>query len=242
MVGLSPAEFERGIHLLSDEVGFERLKDRFVRTGAFTSKRGLGSVRALADRLYMLSGGLRRDVPASYAFQSLWNETFTSRIRDQDEQTLTEMADRINGCLSGGKEIDPEKALALDEALGAYHQTAANVLGDEVARLDMLLKAVPSVADRIRSWPGNAPPGRPEHREPSRLRAATSRHLGQCQQPAPFPRAVAQYLDSFPERAKREDYQHYGDTRNEPVRTRSSRSPDLVAQGPDKSDKRRRRW
>jgi hypothetical protein len=160
MVGLSPAEFERSIHLLSHEVGFERLKDRFVRAGAFTSKRGLGSVKALADRLYMLSGGLRRDVPASYAFQSLWNDTFTSRIRDENEATLTEMAERINGCLIGGKEIDPEKSVTLDEALGAYYRTAASVLGDEAARLDMLLKAVPSVAERIRTWPGNTPPDR----------------------------------------------------------------------------------
>jgi len=49
-------------------------------------------------------------VPASYAFQSLWNDTFTSRIRDESEEALTEMAERINDCLIGGKEIDPEKA------------------------------------------------------------------------------------------------------------------------------------
>jgi hypothetical protein len=158
MVGLSPAEFERSIQLLSSKIGFERLKDRFVRNGAFTSKRGLGTVKALADRLYMLSGGLRRDVPASYAFQSLWNETFTSLIRDEDERTLTETADRINACLTSGNAIDPEKATALDEALRAYHCTAAGVLGDEIARFDMLLKAVPAVAERIRGWSGNASP------------------------------------------------------------------------------------
>ena len=158
MVGLSPAEFERSIQLLSSKIGFERLKDRFVRNGAFTSKRGLGAVKALADRLYMLSGGLRRDVPASYAFQSLWNETFTSLIRDENERTLTETADRINACLTSGNAIDPEKATALDEALRAYHCTAASVLGDETARLDMLLKAVPAVAERIRGWSGNTPP------------------------------------------------------------------------------------
>ena len=158
MVGLSPAEFERSIQLLSSKIGFERLKDRFVRNGAFTSKRGLGAVKALADRLYMLSGGLRRDVPASYAFQSLWNEVFTSLIRDENERTLTETADCINACLTGANAIDPEKATALDEALRAYHRTAASVLGDEIAHLDMLLKAVPAVAERIRGWSGNTPP------------------------------------------------------------------------------------
>ena len=158
MTGLSPAEFECTIRVLSNEIGFERLKDRLVRNGAFTSKRGLGSVKALADRLYMLSGGLRREVPASYAFQSLWNETFTSLIRDENERLLAETADRINACLIGGKTIDPEKAGTLDEALGSYHRTAASVLGEEVARLDMLLKAVPAVAERIRYWPRNAPP------------------------------------------------------------------------------------
>jgi len=167
MVSLSPAEFERSIHLLSSEIGLERLKDRFVRGGAFTSKRGLGSAKALANRLYTLSGGLRLEVRASYAFQSLWNEIFTSRIRDEKEQTLTQLAECINACLIAGKAIDPDKTETLDEALGSYYRTAAGVLGDEVARLDMLLKALPAVAERIRSWPGNTPPDTAKHADGS---------------------------------------------------------------------------
>lgn len=158
MIGLSPEEFERIVTLLSDEVGFERLKDRFVRAGAFTSKRGLGSVKALADRLYMLSGGLRREVRASYAFQSLWGETFTSRIGEKDEKALEEAVERINASLIDGRELDPSKLDCLDEALAAYHRTVAGVVGSKAARFDMLLKAVPAVADRIRAWPGDEPP------------------------------------------------------------------------------------
>jgi hypothetical protein len=163
MASLSPAEFGRAVALLGAELGFERLKDRFVRLGAFTSKRGLGSVQALADRLYTLSGGLRRDVGASYAVQSLWNEIFTSRLRDEDEKGLAETADRINECLVGGKAIDPQKAPALNEALAAYHRTLAKLLGDEVAYLDMLLKAVPAVAECVRTWPGHSPPVAADH-------------------------------------------------------------------------------
>lgn len=166
MVGLSPVEFERAISLMSTQLGFEQLKDRLAKAGAFTSRRGLGSVKAVADRMYTLSGGLRRQVQASYAFQALWNEIFTSRIPDQNQQTLSDTADRVNSCLIGGKDIDPEKAPALDEALAMYHRTAASVLGDEAAHIDMLLKAVPAVAERLRSWPGCAPadPAEPAER------------------------------------------------------------------------------
>jgi hypothetical protein len=156
--GFSPLELERTMTLLATEIGFERLKDRFVRAGAFTSKRGLGSVKALADRVYTLSGGLRREAPASYAFHAVWSEAFQSRLREEDEEALTSAADRINACLVNGKAIDPEKLAALDDALGEYHRTAAKGMGDEVARFDMLMKAVPSVADRIRGWPGGKPP------------------------------------------------------------------------------------
>ena len=152
MASLSSAEFERAISLLGNEVGFERLKERLIRRGAFTSRRGLGSTKALADRLYSLSGGLRREVAASYAFQSMWGEVFRSRVGEKDDEALEKTADRINACLVDGKAIDPEKVTTLDEELGIYHRTLAGALGDEVASLDMLLKAVSGVADRIRSW------------------------------------------------------------------------------------------
>jgi hypothetical protein len=160
--GLTAEEFARAISLLSDTVGFERLKDRFVRSGAFTSKRGLGSAKALADRLYMLTGGLRRDAPASYAFHAAWNEAFASRVGEDDEKALADAADRVNAALTDGKTIDAEKVGSLEAALGDYHRLAAKSLGGDAAYLDMLLKAVPAVAERIRGWPECRPPATAE--------------------------------------------------------------------------------
>jgi hypothetical protein len=156
--GLTAEEFARAISLLSGAIGFERLKDRFVRSSAFTSKRGLGSTKALADRLYMLTGGLRRDAPASYAFHAAWNEAFSARVEEDDEKALADAADRVNAALTDGKAIDPEKVGTLEGALGDYHRIAAKSLGGDAAYLDMLLKAVPAVAERIRGWPDCRPP------------------------------------------------------------------------------------
>lgn len=175
--GLTSDEFERAIGLLSNSIGFERLKDRFVHSSAFTSKRGLGSPKALADRLHMLSGGLRREARATYAFHAAWNETFASRIREEDEQALGDAADRVNASLRDGKVIDPEKEAALDAALCDYHGIATRSLGGDAAYIDMLLKAVPAVAERIRGWPDGRPPA-PEK--------------------APVPEATAEHEDSPP--------------------------------------------
>jgi hypothetical protein len=168
MANLTVTELERAVDLLATELGLERLKDRLARRGAFSSRRGLGSTKALADRLYTLSGGLRRDVAATYAFHSVWGETFTSRIEQEQEKEkeLETLAERINECLIDGKAIDTEKVTPLDEALAAYHRAMAAVLGSEVTWLDMLMKAVPAVADRVRTWSGGKPPGPVDPPEP----------------------------------------------------------------------------
>jgi hypothetical protein len=158
MAGLSQQEFHRALDRLSGKVGFDRLKDRLGRLGAFTSKRGLGSVDALAERLYMLTGGLRREGVASMGFHSLWNEVFTARVAEEDEKAIGEVADRINACLEPDQSIHPEKLAALDTELASYHRLLARAVGDDIARLDMLMKAVPAIAERIRCWPGDAPP------------------------------------------------------------------------------------
>ena len=158
MAGLSQQELGSALDHLSNEVGFDKLKAKLARLGAFTSRRGMGSVKELADRLYMLSGGLRREGPASLGFHSIWGEEFTAKVGEADEKQLGEVADRINECLDADRAIHPEKSDRLDGELATYHGILAKSVGDSVARLDMLMKAVPAIAERIRAWPGDAPP------------------------------------------------------------------------------------
>lgn len=153
MAALSPTEFEQAMSLISAEVGFDRLKERLVRVGAFSSKRNLGTVKALADRLYMLTGGLRRESAASYGFHSVWTEAFASRMKEEDEKTLSDVAERINACLDTAQRLQPEKAATLDDELATYLAILSKAVGHDIARLDMLIKAVPIVAERIRGWP-----------------------------------------------------------------------------------------
>jgi hypothetical protein len=168
MAAFSTAELARALTLLSERIGFEQLKDRLARHRAFTSKRGLGSVQTLADRLYMLSGGLRRESAASYGFQTVWSEVFLGGVTEVDERELGEAVERINACLTPQFAVAAEKTAVLDEELGGYHRTLARCVGDEVARLDMLMKAVPAVAERIRSWAeGVPPPAAPPSATPS---------------------------------------------------------------------------
>jgi hypothetical protein len=157
MAQLTAGEFTQAIAALAEHHGVERLRDKLARMNAFTSRRGLNSAAAIAERLHMLSGGLRRQVPATYAFSSLWSEMVSTRLGEDGEKQLETLAEAVNACLGEDDAVVPGKERELDAALAAYRTALAGATGADVARLDMLLKAVPAVAERVRNEP--EPPG-----------------------------------------------------------------------------------
>jgi hypothetical protein len=156
MAHLTRAEFTRAVELLGDELGLQRLRDRFVRLNALVMRRRVASAAGLADQLYLLSGGLRRQVPATAAFHGIWAEQINPKLGEEGEKALEALAGAINECLGEGDQIVEEKAAQLDEHLRRYEQRLAEVVGAERARLDMLLKAVPAVAAKLRALPSPA--------------------------------------------------------------------------------------
>jgi hypothetical protein len=150
MANLTAAEFGEAVNTLAAHYGVERLRDRLAKMNAFTSRRGLNSAAAIADRLHVLTGGLRRQVAATYAFSAVWNEMLGGRLGEDGEKQLEGLVERINSCLAADESIAPGKEDALDEALVAYRDALAGATGADVARLDMILKPVPAVADRLR--------------------------------------------------------------------------------------------
>lgn len=153
MAVLTQKEFQRAIALLADEMGLQRLRDRFVRLNALVTRRKVASPESLADQLYMLSAGLRRQVPATYAFHAVWGESVNAKLGEDGEKNLEKMAEAVNACLSDKDEILAEKTAELDTALTEYEQALSVVVGAERARMDMLLKAVPAIADKLRTAP-----------------------------------------------------------------------------------------
>ncbi len=161
-------ELREAVGLLADRVGYAKLYDRLVRLNAFVSRRKPPSPAALADRLYALTGGLRRQVPASVAFHSVWTETFTRTLGEETDKSLEAIAERINAAISEDERtVRDGKSDELDAALGDYEQALTAAIGPRAARIDMLLKAVNPVAERLRARPlpspapadtGTAPP------------------------------------------------------------------------------------
>jgi hypothetical protein len=150
MAHLTAAEFTAAVSALATHYGVERLRERLARMNAFTSRRGLNSATAIADRLHLLTGGLRRQVVATYAFTTLWNEMVGAGIGEEGEKRLEGLVEQVNACLTREETIVPGKEDALDRALAAYRDALAGTTGRDVAQLDMLLKAVPAVAERLR--------------------------------------------------------------------------------------------
>jgi hypothetical protein len=153
MAHLTQEEFQRAISLLADEIGLQRLRDRFVQRHGLVTRRGVNSAESLADRLYMISAGLRLEAPATLAFHSIWGETLQAKVGEDREKELETLADAINKCLGEREEILSDKETDLNAAVTAYEKSLCAAVGNEMARLDMLLKAVPAVATRLRAAP-----------------------------------------------------------------------------------------
>jgi len=153
MGNLSADEFEASITLLAEGGTPERLRDRLVRLNAFHSRRGLNSIRSIADRLFTLSSGLRRDVPATRAFQALWTEHIAKGLTQSSGSALDELAERINATLQPDGSLREGQEEELDKALAEYEDLMARKVGGKGARLDMLQKAVPLVAAKLRAKP-----------------------------------------------------------------------------------------
>jgi hypothetical protein len=151
MALLTHPEFNEAVDVLCEHFGLARLRDKLAALGAFNSRRGLNSPADLAERLFRLSGGLRRQVGATYGFSVLWGEMLSGRLGEEGEKQLEILADQVNACLDGQEKLVAGKEDELDAALTAYHEALTAAVGDRAARLDMTLKAVPDVAERLRA-------------------------------------------------------------------------------------------
>lgn len=147
-------ELREAIVLLAKRIGYGRLYERLVRLNAFVSRRRPPSPEVLADRLYSLTAGLRREVPPTLAFHTVWSETFVRQISEEDNKTLESLADRINATLTENeRSVREGQAETMQAAVGEYERILAAAIGARPARIDMLLKAVAPVAELLRARP-----------------------------------------------------------------------------------------
>ncbi len=153
MANLKLEEFNKIIEFLAEDHGLQRFRDKLVRLNGLVTRRRAGKVSALASQLYTLTGGLRREVPATVAIHSLWAEQVGERLGEEGEEELEKLAEKINECLGDRDCIIEGKEEEIDGHLRAYEAHLAAALGAERARLDMILKAVPDVAEKLRAAP-----------------------------------------------------------------------------------------
>lgn len=150
MAQLTAKEFEDVIVTLADHLRLDRFHEKLLKANALVSRKRPPSAQVLAGQLYQLSAGLRRNHPARYAVELLWQELLAKSVKEEHGKTLEALADRINGCLTDKLEIIPEKSADLMSALGAYHQAVAALTSDEVAYLEVLMRASTDVAQFLR--------------------------------------------------------------------------------------------
>lgn len=155
MAHLTQNEFQRAIEILADEMGLQRLRDKLVKLNGLVTRRKVASPESLASQLYMLSSGLRRQVPSALAFQAIWAESIHDKVGEEGEENLEKLGEKVNECLDEKDDIKADKQPDLDSALKEYADALAATVGAEKARIDMLMKAVPAVAERLRREPAS---------------------------------------------------------------------------------------
>ena len=147
-------EMREAVTIVAERMGYGKLYERLVRMNAFVSKKRPATPAILADRLYNLSGGLRRQVAATLAFHHIWSENIGQAIGEENEKNLEGIAERINATLTPDEQaIQPDKTADLETALAEYEQILVGAVGPEAARLDMILKAVNPIAELLRAKP-----------------------------------------------------------------------------------------
>lgn len=151
-------ELRDAVALIAERIGYGKLHERLIRLNAFVSRRMPPTPAVLADRIYSLTAGLRRQVPATLAFHTVWSEAFGRDIGEENDDKLAAIADRINATLTPDERAVREGQTAeLEAAIGEYEAILAGAIGPQAARLDMLLKAVAPVAELLRRRPLAAP-------------------------------------------------------------------------------------
>lgn len=153
MANLTMEEFEQCLTVLADGGPPEKLRDQLCNLNAFHSRRGLNSIENISSRLYQLSSGLRREVPATHAFQALWAEYVGKRLNETVGEKLDELADKINENLEESGAIKEGCEDSLKTSLNVYEELLARRIGGQAARLDTLQKAFPGVAEILRASP-----------------------------------------------------------------------------------------
>ena len=161
MAHVTSREFDTLIQLLTEQYGLSALHARLLKANALVSHKRPPRWRPLANQLYQLSAGLRREHPARYALEMLWQELVSETTEGVEQETFDALAERINECLTEKFEVIPDRQTDLIAALGAYHHTLASVSSADVAYIEILLRASKDVARFLR-----------EHQEEVRAAAA----------------------------------------------------------------------
>jgi hypothetical protein len=147
---LTAQEFQELIEELVRLDGLAKLQDKLIRSHALVSRRRLGNVEAVARQLFQLTVGLEREGLATQVLLALWEDLLQRHLDEETGKHLEQLAGEINSCLSHDNQIDHGKREDLRGALAKYQETLAGRVGATAARITMLTRAFPPVAQLVR--------------------------------------------------------------------------------------------
>jgi len=88
MAQLTVKEFDDLIGKLVTHLGLNQFHEKLLKANAVVSRKRPANVQALATQLYQLSAGLRRDHPARYAVEVLWQDMLSKSVNDEQNKPI----------------------------------------------------------------------------------------------------------------------------------------------------------
>ena len=150
MAQLNVKEFDDLIGKLVAHLGLNQFHEKLLKANAVVSRKRPANGQVLATQLYQLSAGLRREHPSRYAVEVLWQDMLSKNVSEEQNKAIEALIEKVNTCLTERLEIIPERTNDLVAALGDYHRSLANLTNDEVAYMELLLRATGDVARFLR--------------------------------------------------------------------------------------------
>src|SRR3954467_9004657 len=109
MAQLTVKEFDDIIQKLVNHLGLNQFYEKLIKANAVVSRKRPANAQALATQLYQLSAGLRREHPARYAVEVLWQDMLSKSVSEEQNKTIESLIEKVNACLTERFEIIPEK-------------------------------------------------------------------------------------------------------------------------------------
>ena len=117
MAQLTVKEFDDLIGKLVAHLGLNQFYEKLLKAMPRCRVSARANVQALAMQLYQLSAGLRREHPARYAVEVLWQDMLSKSVNEEQSKSIEGLIEKVNAGSPNGSRLSRRKRTILSRLL-----------------------------------------------------------------------------------------------------------------------------